>query len=498
MSVAFDIVVPTLGRASLRSLLDALAHGHGPQPGRILLVQDGSRALVDMPRGLDARIEVLRAGGRGPAAARNTGWRASRADWVVFLDDDVVPGSDWLASLERDLAGLPPDVAASQGRVRVPLPPDRRPTDWERNVKALELAPWVTADLAVRRDALAAVNGFDERFRRAYREDADLALRLTDAGYRLVRGRRTVTHPVRPEGPLVSVRLQAGNADDALMDALHGHDWRDRVGAARGRRPIHLATSALGAGGILLLPVRRRAGILALAGWLAGTLEFAWRRIAPGPRSAREITAMVVTSFVIPPVASFQWLVGQVRARRLLTTAAQANGKPRAVLLDRDGTLIVDVPYNGDPDRVMPMPGARAALDRLRDAGVALAVISNQSGVARGLITPDDVDRVATRVENLLGPLGAWMVCTHGPDDGCHCRKPAPGLILQAAETLGVDPADCVVIGDIGADVEAAKAAGARAILVPTKATRREEVEAAPEVARDLQRAVDLVLGSSP
>jgi histidinol-phosphate phosphatase family protein len=205
---------------------------------------------------------------------------------------------------------------------------------------------------------------------------------------------------------------------------------------------------------------------------------------------------MLVTSLLIPPAASLQWLIGRVRVRRLLG-AAQPNGKPHAVLLDRDGTLIVDVPYNGDPDQVVPMPGARAALDRLRDAGLALAVISNQSGVARGLITAGDIDRVATRVEDLLGPLGVWMVCPHGPEDGCRCRKPAPGLVLQAAERLGVAPADCVVIGDIGADVEAARAAGARAILVPTEVTRREDVDAAPEVAGDLQRAVDLVLGRS-
>jgi histidinol-phosphate phosphatase family protein len=498
MRASFDIVVPTVGRPSLGALLNALALSDGPRPGKIVVVQDGSSALVDTPEGLEGRIEVLRGAGRGPAAARNTGWRASRAKWVIFLDDDVVPSRGWLEGLERDLAGLGPDVAASQGRLRVPLPPDRRPTDWERNVKALELAQWVTADLAVRRDALAAVNGFDERFRRAYREDADLALRLIGAGYRIVRGRRTVTHPVRPEGSLASIRLQAGNADDALMDALHGSDWRERVGAARGRRPIHFVTSVLGAGGIVLLLVRRRAGLLALAGWLGATLELAWRRIAPGPRSAREIAAMLVTSFVIPPAATLHWFAGRVRARRLLRAAARPNGKPRAVLFDRDGTLIVNVPYNGDPDLVVPMPGARAALDRLRDAGLALAVISNQSGVARGLMTSGDVDRVATRVEDLLGPLGTWMVCTHGPDDGCRCRKPAPGLILQAAEALGVDPADCVVIGDIGADVEAAKAAGARAILVPTEATRREEVDAAPEVARDLERAVDLVLGGAP
>jgi len=105
------------------------------------------------------------------------------------------------------------------------------------------------------------------------------------------------------------------------------------------------------------------------------------------------------------------------------------------------------------------------------------------------------VRAVNARVQELLGPLGPWAWCPHGPGDGCACRKPAPGLILRAAERLGVDPARCVVIGDIGSDVEAALAAGARAVLVPTSATRPEEVAAAPEVAGDLLGAVELVLG---
>jgi HAD superfamily hydrolase (TIGR01662 family) len=168
------------------------------------------------------------------------------------------------------------------------------------------------------------------------------------------------------------------------------------------------------------------------------------------------------------------------------------------VLLDRDGTLVVDVPYNGDPARVEPVPGAREALDRLRDAGVRVGVVSNQSGVARGLVTRDAVDAVNERVEELLGPLGPWAVCLHGPGDGCGCRKPAPGLVLRAAEELGVDPRRCAVVGDIGADVEAARAAGARGVLVPTSATRPEEVRAAPEVAPTLAAAVDLLLGCRP
>jgi histidinol-phosphate phosphatase family protein len=169
---------------------------------------------------------------------------------------------------------------------------------------------------------------------------------------------------------------------------------------------------------------------------------------------------------------------------------------PAAVLLDRDGTLVVDVPYNGDPSRVEPVPGARAALDRLRAAGLPLAIVSNQSGVARGLLTSDQVAAVNCRVEELLGPFAAVLVCEHGPDDACACRKPRPGLVLEAARRLGVDPAECVLIGDIGADVAAARAAGARPVLVPTPATRAEEVAGAPEVAPDLAAATDLVLAA--
>jgi histidinol-phosphate phosphatase family protein len=167
------------------------------------------------------------------------------------------------------------------------------------------------------------------------------------------------------------------------------------------------------------------------------------------------------------------------------------------VLFDRDGTLVVDVPYNGDPDRVEPMPGAADALARLRAAGVATAVVSNQSGIGRGLISETEVRAVNARVEELLGPLGTWTWCPHTPGDGCDCRKPAPGLILRAAELLGVDPARCVVIGDIGADVEAARAAGARAILVPTPVTRPAEIAAADEIAPDLATAVDRVLAAT-
>jgi histidinol-phosphate phosphatase family protein len=174
--------------------------------------------------------------------------------------------------------------------------------------------------------------------------------------------------------------------------------------------------------------------------------------------------------------------------------AQQRSTLPAAVLLDRDGTLVTDVPYNGDPDLVVPVRGAREALGALRAAGLPLAVVSNQSGIARGLLSVAQVEAVNARVEALLGPLGPLLYCPHGPDDACGCRKPAPGLLLAAAEALGVEAGACAVIGDIGADVDAALAIGARPVLVPTPVTRAEEVARAPEVAATLADAVALLL----
>lgn len=171
---------------------------------------------------------------------------------------------------------------------------------------------------------------------------------------------------------------------------------------------------------------------------------------------------------------------------------------PKAVLFDRDGTLIRDVPYNGDPGLVAPMPDARRVLAELRGRGIATGVVSNQSGVARGLLSRGQVDRVNDRVDDLLGPFDVWEVCPHGTDDGCGCRKPAPGMILSACRRLGIAAADAAYIGDIGSDMEAAEAAGARGILVPTPLTRPEEVAAAREVAADLSGAVSLLLGLAP
>ncbi|GGR36439.1 glycosyltransferase family 2 protein [Streptomyces roseolus] len=320
----YAVVVPTLGRPSLQVCLEALASAtaDGTGPTAVVLVHDrpGPDArppVLDVPPALRPVTTVVAGAGRGPAAARNTGARAAgRVPWIVFLDDDVVPGPGWGRALARDLASASRDTAAVTARIDVPLPPDRRPTDWERNTAGLATARWITADMAFRREALEAAGGFDERFPRAFREDADLALRLLDGGWHLAPGTRRTTHPVRPVDRWVSVRVQAGNADDVLMTRLHGRAWWERASAPRGRLRRHLAVSGAAAAAVgCALAGRYGAAAACAAGWLAGTAEFAAARIAPGPRSGAEVTTMLVTSALIPPVATWHWLRGHAAHR---------------------------------------------------------------------------------------------------------------------------------------------------------------------------------------
>ncbi|MCB5179184.1 glycosyltransferase [Streptomyces antimicrobicus] len=326
----YAVVVPTVGRPQLRACLEALADTRGPGPARVVVVHDrpgpdGAPPPLEIPDRLRSRTLVVAGAARGPAAARNLGWRAAGAvPWVVFLDDDVVPGPDWGEELARDLAAAGPGTAAVSARIEVPLPADRRPTDWERCTAGLATARWITADMAVRTEALRAADGFDERFHRAFREDADLALRLLGGGWGLVGGTRRTRHPVRPADRWVSVRAQAGNADDVLMHRLHGAGWRARAGERLGRRPGHLAVTAAGCAAVAgaLLGHRRAAGWCAAA-WLAGTVEFAAARILPGPRDRSEILTMAVTSVLVPPAATWHWLRG-LAAHRRVAPARQA------------------------------------------------------------------------------------------------------------------------------------------------------------------------------
>lgn len=523
--VSYAVVIPTIGRPGLANLVEAV--DGDPAPSCIVVADDRRAATseLDLPQ-TAAPLLVVRTGGRGPAAARNAGWQAADAEWpkiewpenrwpedkwIAFLDDDVVVPVDWCRRLVNDLKDLPDNVAASQAWISVPVPEGRRPTDVERRTLGLNGASWITADMAYRRTALVETGGFDERFPRAFREDADLALRTVRNGYAIAWGERVTTHPLASStnwrnGLIDSLTDQAGNADNALMRAKYGRRWRSLIGTTPGRTGRHLITSAAAMTGVVACALSLSKGsgristILAATAslvWAGLTAEFAAGRILAGPRTVPEISSMVVTSVLIPPLAVGHRLRGELRVR----SAHRASSvKPRAVLFDRDGTLIKDVPYLADPRRVQPVPGARRTLNQLRRQGIAVGVVSNQSGVARGLINPDELARVNARVESLLGPFDTWQVCPHAPDAHCTCRKPEPGMVTAAARELGLTPSECLLIGDIGSDVDAALAAGARAVLVPTRDTKVDEIDHAhvvAAVAPNLRTAVRRHVGRS-
>jgi len=495
----FAVVIPTIGRSSLAHLI-SLVDGI-PAPALIVVADDRRDPSADLPLPKTrAPLLLVHSYGRGPAAARNAGWRATESEWVAFLDDDVVPAADWCAQLVRDLQDRPPNVGACQAWLHVPRPAGKRPTDEQRRTTGLVGAQWITADMAYRRSALIATGGFDERFPRAFREDADLGLRTIRAGYSIVWGDRVTTHPLISRGGWrSSLRAQAGNADNALMRAKYGRDWRRMTGAGRGRTAVHILTLACAVAALAALAARRpRIACAAGAGWTFLTAEFALERILPGPRTAREIGTMAITSAAIPPLSVSHRLRGEWAVRQVSRRPPKPDQRPRAVLFDRDGTLIKNVPYLADPGHVQPVPGAGQTLAALRRNGIPVGVVSNQSGVARGLITPAQLESVNARVDSLLGPFDTWQVCTHQPSDGCSCRKPASGMVAAAAGALGLSAEDCVLIGDTGADVDAALTAGARAVLIPTTETLPSEVDRAAvvaSVAPNLTAAVRQLVG---
>ena len=216
--ISYAVVIPTIGRPGLAQLV-ATVDGD-PAPACIVVADDrrDAAAQLDLPA-TTAPLIVVRTHGRGPAAARNAGWRATDADWIAFLDDDVAIPLDWCRRLVEDLDGLPDNVAASQAWIFVPTPEGRPPTDAERRTTNLSGALWITADMAYRRSALLASGGFDERFPRAFREDADLALRTVRLGYAIVWGERVTTHPLASSAWLAQQPEGAGGQCRQCLDA---------------------------------------------------------------------------------------------------------------------------------------------------------------------------------------------------------------------------------------------------------------------------------------
>jgi histidinol-phosphate phosphatase family protein len=170
-----------------------------------------------------------------------------------------------------------------------------------------------------------------------------------------------------------------------------------------------------------------------------------------------------------------------------------------AIFLDKDGTLVEDVPYNADPARVRLGPGARDAVRSFGARGFRLIVVSNQGGVGLGRLRETDLLVLNARLQRLLGgALAGFYYCTHHPRAGCECRKPRPGLLLRAAAEQGVDLARSWMVGDILDDVEAGRRAGCRTCLIDNGNETQWKGGAAREphvVAADLAAAAARIAG---
>jgi D-glycero-D-manno-heptose 1,7-bisphosphate phosphatase len=174
----------------------------------------------------------------------------------------------------------------------------------------------------------------------------------------------------------------------------------------------------------------------------------------------------------------------------------------RVVILDRDGTVVIDRHYLSDPDGLMFLPGAAEGLRSMYSQGCRLVVITNQSGVGRGMFSIETLERMNVRLREMVRQSGARLeriyYCPHRPEDACLCRKPGTGLMTEAAGELGFDPRQAVVIGDKPTDVEFGRNSGATTLLIASDPSSARACSArADHVVRDLREAAGIVGGLS-
>ena len=318
-----SVVIATRERPDpLLRCVDALLRQTLPSPQfEIIIVDDAStRATRErVMAGLSQRRHARRAptlrflwlpSNRGSAAARNHGILAARGAIIAFTDDDTVPDQDWLRLGMRAIAGGADAVA---GRIVVPLP--AVPTDYERDAASLENAAFVTANCFVRRELLAAIGGFDERFRTAWREDTDLCFRLRASGA-IVRSAPAarVVHPVQPARWGVSLAQQRKVMFDALLYKKFPRGYRRYVR----RQPPWEYYAAVVAGLCALVNAiggQWALAVVCLLVWLAIGGVFAWLRLAHTSHAPRHIAEMFVTSLLIPWVSVYWRARGAWRFR---------------------------------------------------------------------------------------------------------------------------------------------------------------------------------------
>ncbi|WHZ25945.1 MAG: hypothetical protein OJF51_000740 [Nitrospira sp.] len=316
--ILMSVVIPTFDRPDLlrRCLESLIVQTMDPLSFEIIVVADGPSKstrkvvteLCDVTSSPDMRYLELPIH-RGPAAARNLGWKSARGTVIAFTDDDCIAQPTWL---EAGWAGFEDHrVSGLWGRIVVPIP--AQPTDHEWNTKQLEQSPGATANCFYRKTALEAVRGFDERFTAAWREDSDLQFMLLKGGHHMMPCQGAIVfHPARQAPWGISLRQQRNNLYNALLYKKHPRLYRSRIQQQPPWR--YYATVAALMLTVAAAVVQWTPGIrFGVLSWLGMTAWLCARRLHSTSREPSHILEMAVTSALIPPLAVFWRLQGAWR-----------------------------------------------------------------------------------------------------------------------------------------------------------------------------------------
>ncbi|MEJ7737495.1 MAG: glycosyltransferase [Chitinophagaceae bacterium] len=322
--ISISVIIPTYRRPELlKKCLKALAAQNLHKAMfEVIVVSDGpdevtSKAITDWVNKGDVNLHYHHLPvKKGPAAARNTGWRLAQANLIAFTDDDCLPDSGWLTALLNTYKDEDENEMAFSGKIIVPV--SKSPTDFELNTKGLETAEFVTANCACTKNALLKVNGFDERFHMAWREDSDLEFSLIQQQVAIKRVQEAVViHPVREAAWGISIKEQKKGMFNALLYKKYPLLYRRKIqgGPAWNYYAMNLLFTLMIFG--LIVKADWLTGA-AFVGWSCLMMRFILKRISHISRSNRNVLEMIVTSLAIPFLSVFWQLYGSWKYRVFL------------------------------------------------------------------------------------------------------------------------------------------------------------------------------------
>lgn len=323
MDVKVSVVVPTYNRPALikKCVEGLIQQNFNPEAYEIIVVTDGpdettSSFINAYKKQCNCQVHCYSLPvKKGPAAARNKGWRSAKGELVLFTDDDCIPSPTWVSGFWKAYEAMGTDRIAFTGKIIVPY---KKPlTDHDRNTIALEQADFVTANCAVSKTMLELIGGFDEAFEMAWREDSDLEFKLLNAGICVPYVKEAVVkHPIRKAPWGISLKEQRKSMFNALLYKKHPQLYRSRIN----KRPLLLYYGMVSLLLICLATLFLHAKIFAIGsflGWIILVSYFIAKRLAGASHAFKHVMEMIVTSMFIPFLSVFWTLYGSYKYKVL-------------------------------------------------------------------------------------------------------------------------------------------------------------------------------------